>query len=222
MKQINKDLEKDTVLKNSSLFSRLRRHFIAGILVTAPLAITLFLAWKIIAYIDTRVSHLLPPQYHPETYLPFNIPGTGLVIMTIVFITIGAFAAGFMGRFFIRLSERILDRVPIVRSVYGATKQIAQSVFEERSKAFRDVVLLEYPMKGKWAVGFISGRAKGEVQHKTASGVVSVFVPTTPNPTSGFLLFVEEKDLVFLDMTVEEGIKLVVSSGIVVPEYKKK
>lgn len=208
--------------KSTGFFARMRRHFIAGVLITAPLAITLFLSWKIIAYIDNKVSHLIPAYYHPETYLPFNIPGTGLVIMMVVFILIGAFTAGFMGRFFIGFSERILDRVPIVRSVYSAIKQIAQSVLAQDSKAFTEVVLLEYPMKGKWAMGFISGRTKGEVQAKTKGDIVSVFVPTTPNPTSGFLLFVSEKDLTPLDMSVEEGIKMVVSSGIVVPPYKAK
>ncbi len=219
-------MEEETIIdiepasKNRGFFARMRGYLIAGILVTAPLAITLFLAWKIISYIDVRVSHLIPAQYHPETYLPFNIPGIGIVIMTVIFILIGAFTAGFVGRFFVRTSERVLDRVPIIRSVYGAVKQISQSVLAQQSKAFRDVVLLEYPMKGKWVVGFISGRTKGEIQHKTKGDVVSVFVPTTPNPTSGFLLFLQEKDLIPLDMTVEEGIKMVVSSGIVVPDYK--
>lgn len=213
-------IEIESASKSRGFFARMRRHFIAGVLVTAPLAITLFLSWKIISYIDTRASHLIPAKYHPESYLPFNIPGTGLVIMTVIFILIGAFAAGFMGRVLVSFSERILDRVPIVRSVYSAIKQIAQSVLAQDSKAFTEVVLLEYPMKDKWAMGFISGRTEGEVQHKTKGGVVSVFVPTTPNPTSGFLLFIPEKDLIPLDMTVEEGIKMVVSSGIVVPPYK--
>ena len=132
---------------------------------------------------------------------------------------VGMLATNFMGRFFVRIGESVLDRLPVVRSLYGAIKQIFETVFANQSEAFREVVMLEYPRKGMWVIGFLTGRSKGEVQAKTTKNdVYNVFVPTTPNPTSGFLLFVPEKDITRMDMSVEDGLKLVVSAGIVTPD----
>lgn len=196
---------------------RLRAYFFAGILVTAPAAITFYVAWLIIGFIDQQVTSLLPSRYNPNDILPFSIPGLGLVILIVVLTMIGAFTAGFVGRMAVRLSEGMLARMPVIRSLYGAVKQIFETVLATQSTAFRQVVLVEYPRRGIWALGFVSGVTKGEVQNLTEDEVINVFLPTTPNPTSGFLLFVPRRDLVVLNMTVEDGIKMVVSGGIVTP-----
>ena len=199
------------------LGARLRAYFFAGVLITAPLSITFYLAALIVGFVDRQVTTLIPTHYNPETYLPFSIPGLGLVIVIISMILIGALTAGFLGRYFVRVSERILARMPVVRSLYSATKQIFETVLAQKSNAFRQAVLVEYPRRGIWAVGFITGRTEGEVQNLTKETVINIFLPTTPNPTSGFLLFVPKKDLVPLAMTVEEAIKMVISGGIVTP-----
>ncbi|CAN0436240.1 unnamed protein product [Discosporangium mesarthrocarpum] len=204
---------------------RFRRHirgyFLAGVLVTAPIGITFYISWLLIRWVDSQVTPLLPPAYNPETYLPFAIPGLGLVIVFIVLTFIGWSTAGLLGRLWIRVSEHFLGRMPVIRSVYGAVKQIIETILKQQSTAFRDVVLFEYPRRGSWALGFITGQTQGEVQNLTADDVVNVFLPTTPNPTSGYLLFIPKRELVVLDMTVEEGIKMVVSGGIVTPPDRR-
>lgn len=203
------------------LIARLRTYFFAGILVTAPIAITTYLAWLLVSFIDDRVNAVLPPRFNPETYLPFSVPGIGVVVIVLVLILIGAVTAGYLGRVLIRTAEGMVGRIPAVRSVYGAIKQILETVLANQSSAFREVVLVEYPRKGLWAIGFITGTTEGEVQELTADEVINVFLPTTPNPTSGFLLFVPRGDLVPLDMSVEEGIKMVISGGIVTPPDRR-
>ena len=188
----------------------------------APVTITLWLTITIINFVDKLVEGLIPARYSPDLYLPVPIPGLGLVIVIVALIMIGMFATNFLGRYFVRLGESIMDRLPVIRSLYSATKQIFETVFANQSEAFREVVMVEYPRKDMWVLGFLTGKSKGEVQKKTADDLVNIFVPTTPNPTSGFLLFVPEKDVIRMDMTVEEGIKLVVSAGIVTPEKMKK
>lgn len=205
-----------------SFLARLRAYLIAGVLVAAPITITAWLIIAIVNFIDNRVERLIPPAYNPEQYLPFSLPGLGVIAMIVFLIVVGMFATNFLGRFFVRIGENILDRLPIVRSLYSATKQIFETVFANQSDAFREVVMVEYPRKGMWVIGFLTGRSKGEVQAKTGDDTVNIFVPTTPNPTSGFLLFVPEKDIIHMDMTVEEGIKLVVSAGIVTPGAEGK
>jgi len=197
---------------------RIRNYFLAGILVTAPIGITFWIAWNLIQFIDNRVTPLIPPQWNPENYLPFSIPGLGLILAFIVLTVIGFLTAGLVGRVLTSYGERILARVPVVRSVYGATKQIFETVLAQKSNAFRQVCLIEYPSRGVWAVGFVTGQTVGEVQTQTDETTINVFVPATPNPTTGFLLFVPQRDVHVLDMTVEEGIKLVISGGIVLPD----
>jgi len=204
-----------------SLGARIRAYFFAGVLVTAPMAITFWLAWQIISWVDRSVKPLFPAKYNPETYLPFSVPGIGLIVAFLFLTVVGAFAAGFIGRLFVRTSERILTRMPVIRSVYGALKQILETVLANQSRAFRDVVLVEYPRRGIWAIGFITGATEGEVQEITEDTMINVFLPTTPNPTSGFLLFLPKKDLITLNMTIEEGIKMVVSGGIVTPPDRR-
>ncbi len=207
--------------KRSWLSLHIRRHFLAGVLVTAPLAITAYIVWVIVTWVDGRITPLIPPEYNPGTYLPFPVPGLGLVIVFVVLTLIGALTAGLVGQFLLHLGERIVGRMPVVRSVYGAIKQIFETVLAQQSSAFREVVLVEYPRRGIWAIGFITGFTEGQVQEDTVEDVVNVFLPTTPNPTSGFLLFVPRNDLVVLAMTVEEGIKMVVSGGIVTPPDRR-
>jgi uncharacterized membrane protein len=196
------------------LFGRFRAWFFTGLLVTAPVLLTVYITWAAIKLIDSQVSKLLPGF---ETSILGNVPGIGLMIGAVLITLIGAIAAGFMGRYIIRLGEAILNRMPVVRSIYGATKQILETVISTQSDAFREVVLVEYPRRELWVIGFVTGNTKGEVAGQIASSMVNVFVPTTPNPTSGFLLFCPREDVIFLKMTVEEAVKLVVSGGIVTP-----
>lgn len=200
-----------------TFLGRLRAYFFAGILVTAPAAITFYTAWLLISFIDQQVTGLLPARYNPNEFLPFSVPGLGLLILVLFLILVGMMTAGFVGRLVVRTGETMLARMPVIRSIYGAVKQIFETVLAQQSNAFRQVVLVEYPRRGIWAIGFVSGITKGEVQNLTVDETVNVFLPTTPNPTSGFLLFVPRRDLIVLNMSVEEGIKMVVSGGIVTP-----
>jgi uncharacterized membrane protein len=204
-----------------SLRRHLRGYFLAGILITAPIGITFYFAWLIIGWVDSKVTPLLPPLYNPENYLPFGVPGLGLLVIALVLTLIGWLTAGIMGRLWVRITENLLSRMPVIRSVYGAIKQIFETVLSNQSDAFREVVLFEYPRRGAWAMGFITGKTEGEIQDSTEDEVVNVFLPTTPNPTSGYLLFLPKRELVVLSMTVEEGIKMVVSGGIVTPPDRR-
>ena len=199
----------------------MRGYFLAGVLVTAPIGITFYISWLLIRWVDSKITPLIPQSYNPETYLPFAVPGLGLVVVFLVLTFIGWSTAGLLGRLWTRLTERLLARMPVIRSVYGAVKQIIETILKQQSNAFRQVVLFEYPRRGSWALGFITGETLGEVQNLTSDDVVNVFLPTTPNPTSGYLLFIPKKDLVVLKMTVEEGIKMVVSGGIVTPPDRR-
>ncbi|MFQ5618469.1 MAG: DUF502 domain-containing protein [Rhodospirillales bacterium] len=203
--------------KKMTLSGRLRAYFLAGILVTAPISITIYLAWLFISFVDRQVTPLIPEAYNPTTYLPFGLPGLGLFVVAVVLTLIGAMTAGILGRLWVRTSEGLLARMPVIRSIYGAVKQIFETVLAHQSTAFREAVLVEYPRRGIWAIAFITGRTEGEVQNITEEEVINIFLPTTPNPTSGFLLFVPRKELVPLSMTVEEAIKMVISGGIVTP-----
>ena len=196
---------------------RLRNYFFAGVLIAAPLGITIWLTWGVISFVDARVTPLVPARWNPETYLPFGLPGLGLIVVLIFLILVGMLFTGIAGRMVMRQFERLLDQVPVVRSIYGAVKQIFETVLAQRSQAFREVALVQYPQRGCWAIGFVTGVTKGEVQRLTDETLVSVFVPATPNPTTGFLLFLPSDEVNILDMTVEQGLKLVVSGGIVVP-----
>ena len=203
------------------LIGRLRTWFLTGLLVTAPIVFSLYATWIVIHSVDSTITPWIPAAYLPETYLPFRIPGTGLLIVLVALTLIGALTASLLGRYFLHLSDRILARMPVVRSIYGATKQIFETVLSSQGNAFRSVVLIEYPRKGIWTLGFITGTTIGEVQHYTEQDVVNVFVPTTPNPTSGFLLFLPREEVTELAMTVEEGIKMIVSGGIVAPPDRR-
>lgn len=207
----------ETLNPVKGVMGRLRAYFLAGILITAPISLTFYLAWLFITFVDSKVTPLIPHDYNPATYLPFAIPGLGLVVLIAFLTLVGALTAGFVGRRLTKIYEHILARMPIIRGIYSATKQIFETVLAQQSNAFREAVLIEYPRKGIWSVAFITGTTKGEIQRVTPEDVVNVFIPTTPNPTSGFLLMVPRKELIHLKMPVEDAIKMVISGGIVTP-----
>jgi uncharacterized membrane protein len=207
----------------AGLFAKLRAYFLAGVLVTAPIAITVTIAVWIVTFIDDRIKPLIPTRYNPDVYLneylgvDIGLPGLGVLVLVIVITLIGAFAAGLVGRWVVGFGERMLDRMPGVRSLYKLTKQIFATVLQNQSNAFRQAVLIEYPRRGIWAVAFVTAETQGEISAHLQKETVSVFLPTTPNPTSGFLLFVPREDVKVLDMPVEDAVKLVISAGIVNP-----
>ena len=219
IKSIRLEREKAIFMK---LGSKIKAYFFTGILVTAPVAMTFYLAYKLITWIDISVNRLIPPEFRPDNYLPYSIPGLGVVLLILALILIGMFAAGFLGRFFLKLGEWIVYKVPFISSVYSLLKQVFQTFLSNRNDAFTKVVLLEYPRKGIWILGFVSSDTQGEVKDKLGRELLNVFIPTTPNPTSGFLIFVPKEDTISIDMSVEEGIKFVISGGLVTPEMTKK
>ncbi len=205
-----------------SALARLRTYFLTGIVVTAPIAITIYLTYVFVSFVDANITPLIPARYNPETYLPFSVPGLGVIIATFALIMIGFLTANYLGRALLTFGERIVGRMPVVRTIYHALKQIMETVLAQSSTSFREVVLVEYPRKGIWALAFVTSTAEGEVDGlMDDDAMISIFLPTTPNPTSGFLLFVPKKDLKYLDMTVEEGVKLVISAGMIWPESPK-
>ena len=203
------------------LIARLRGYFLAGILVTAPVAITLASAWWFVGFVDSKVVPLIPGRYNPDVYLKdiigfeFGLPGLGVVVLLVLVTLIGALTAGFIGRYVINFGERGLARMPVIRSVYAAIKQIFETILKQQSDAFRQAVLIEYPRRGIWAIGFITGSTEGEVQNLTKDEMVNIFLPTTPNPTSGYVFVVEAKDVRYLDMTVDEAVKFIISLGTI-------
>ncbi len=210
-----------TTRSRSRIYERLRAYFLAGILVTGPAGLTFYLAWLFVDFIDSRVALLLPAAWDPSRYLPVHIPGLGLIAVVIGLTLIGWLAAGYLGRSLLRIGDRILARMPVIRGIYGAMKQIFETVLSKQSNTFREVVLIEWPRRGLWAVAFITGRPDGEIRELTEDDIVNVYVPTTPNPTSGYLMHVPRRDLVLLSMSVEEAIKFVVSGGIVAPPAQR-
>jgi uncharacterized membrane protein len=204
-------------LKN--FFARQRASFLAGLAVLAPIALTIYLVKAIIQLIDRQVIPLLPDWLSSN----INFPGIGLITFIIFTIMTGYFAKNFIGRKLLGFGERSVARMPVIRSVYNALKQIAETIVSQSSNSFQKACLIEYPRKGVWAVAFISTPALGEIDDKLDEGrLLSVFLPTTPNPTSGFLMFIPEKDVIYLDMSIEEAAKLVVSAGLVIPPYAHK
>ena len=207
---------------NISILAKFRRFFLTGLLVTAPIIITIYVTWLVITFIDVKVANLLPEYLDFRKALPFQIPGLGLVIVIFVITLIGAITPGLIGRNLLKLGEMILFKTPVIRTVYSSIKQIMETVMSTNSKSFKEVVLVEYPRKDIWVIAFVTSSVKGEIDSKIKkSKLVSIFVPTTPNPTSGFLLFVAQNDLIYLDMPVEQAVKLVISGGIVSPKQKK-
>lgn len=206
-----------------ALLARLRNNFIAGLVVIAPVGATVWLIWTVTGWIDGFVLPLVPNRFQPEQYIGIDIRGLGVIFFLLFTFFVGWLAKGMIGRFFIHWGERIVDQMPVIRSVYNALKQIAETVFAQSETSFDRACLVEYPRKGIWAIAFVSTKAKGEVNRRIPheNQMLSIFLPTTPNPTSGFLLFVPESDVIELEMSVEEAAKLVISAGLVAPEEGK-
>ncbi len=221
--EIIRDMQQGTERRRVSFVTRLRNYFLAGIVVAAPVTITAYLIITIVRFIDSRIVPLIPSRFNPESYLTVSVPGLGVIVVLAGLTLLGALTANFIGRSLIRLGERVLARLPVVRNVYGALKQIFETVISQSSQSFKDVGLIEYPRRGIYSVVFITTKSKGEVQKRIEhEELISVFLPTTPNPTSGFLLFVPKKDVIVLDMTIEEAAKMIVSAGLVAPEWPRQ
>jgi len=199
---------------------RLRRYLVAGLLIWAPLAITFVLLRFAVNLMDKTLA-VIPQQYRPEELLGFHIPGLGVILTFIVLFITGMLAANFVGRYVVGGWERLLNRIPIVRTIYGGAKNFAEVVFSESNDSFKNVLLIEYPRKGLYSLAFQTSSELGEVQGRTGEDIVCCFVPTTPNPTSGFVIMVPRKDIIVLDMDVDEALKMIISLGVVVPTWRK-
>ncbi len=198
----------------------MKKYFIAGLLVWMPLIITFVVLRAIVALLDKTLL-LLPQDYQPDKWLTFDIPGLGVLLAVTIVLLTGVIVANFLGRRLVSKWEALLAKIPLVRTLYAGTKQIMETVLAADSKSFRKVLLIQYPRKGVWSLAFMTSGSLGEVQHKTTARVISVFIPTTPNPTSGFVLMVPEQDAIELDMSIEDGLKMIISMGVVVPPTKK-
>ena len=204
--------------KPPSIFSKFRTNFLTGLVVVLPVVMTIYLIWAVAGFFDDRILPLIPNRYNPQVYFDVNLRGFGIIVFLVFTAFIGAVVKGFFGRQILRLGEALVARVPIVRSIYSGTKQIVETITSPSSSKFEHACIIQYPRKGIWAVGFVVTDTKGEILGKAGhKKMCSVFLPTTPNPTSGFLLFVPKKDIVLLDMDVESAAKLVISAGLVVP-----
>ena len=202
------------------MLKHFRRDMVAGFLVWLPIGVTVFLLRILIGVMD-RTLLLLPVQYRPESLFGFSIPGLGFLLTIVVLLVTGVLAANIVGRSMVKLWETMLDRIPIVRSIYSGAKNFAEIIFSDSSHSFKRVLLIEYPRKGLYSLAFQTSSELGEVQGRTGEDVVCSFVPTTPNPTSGFIIIVPKKDIIVLDMDVDEALKMVISLGVVVPTWRK-
>ncbi len=198
----------------------LRHYLVTGVLVWVPLLATWWVASSLINLID-RILLVLPPEYRPSTLLGFNLPGLGVILALMVLFLTGLLLANFLGRQVVALWEAILNRIPLVNSMYSGVKQLLETFLSHDSRSFRKVLLVEYPSKGLWTQAFLAGDPVGEIQQKTASEVLTIYVPTAPNPTSGYVIFVPKDDAVELDMSVEDAMRMIVSLGMVVPAPNK-
>ncbi len=191
----------------------IRSHLLAGLVVWLPVIVTLVVVRFIVDLLDQSMA-LLPDAYQPEQLFGFHIPGFGVVLSLALLFVTGLIATNFLGQRLMRWSEAVLDRIPLVRSIYSATKQVMETVFSSNSQAFRKVLLIEYPRKGLWTIAFQTGAANPEVSEHTGKEMLSVFVPTTPNPTSGFLMMIEKSSAKSLSMSIDDALKLVISLGV--------
>jgi uncharacterized membrane protein len=198
----------------------MRKYVIAGLLVWMPLGITFLVIRAIVGLLD-RTLLLLPEPYQPDNLLGMHIPGLGVLLAAILVLTTGMIVANFLGKRLVVAWEHFLARIPLVRSLYAAIKQIMEAVLSTDAQSFRKVLLIEYPRKGVWSLAFLTSDNLGEVQAKTRGEVISVFIPTTPNPTSGFIIMVPKDEVIELDMAVEDGLKMIISLGVAVPPWQK-
>lgn len=199
--------------------SPIKRWFFTGLILLVPIMVTIYLFLSIARSMDGLIG-LIPTAWQPDQLLGFHVPGLGILFTLVIVLLTGMVGASFVGRWLVGIGEKLLDRIPLVRTVYGALKNVLESVLRDNQDSFRRVVLVEYPKQGTYALGFVSGAGFDEVQRKTSQQMTTVFVPTAPNPTSGFLLFIPEKDAIPLDMSVEDGMKCVISAGVITPDLK--
>lgn len=217
-KPASKTRKKKTKIASPTILQRFRSNFFTGLVIVVPVFLTIWLVWTLVNFVDARVLPLVPAVYNPATYIGRNIVGFGVVVFVLFTGFIGALTKGLFGRQLIRWGEGLFDRTPFVRPIYNGVKQIVETVLNQSNSSFQDACLIEYPRKGLWAIAFVSTQTSGEVPSQTGEAeMMSVFLPTTPNPTSGFLLFVPKRDVIILDMSTEEAAKLVISAGLVTP-----
>ena len=198
----------------------LRRYLVAGLLVWIPLGVTIFILRVLIGLMD-RTLLLIPQPYRPEEWLGLTIPGLGLILTLLVLLVTGLLAANIVGRSMVGIWESLLDRIPVVRSVYSAAKNFAEIVFSDSGQSFKKVLLIEYPRKGIYSLAFQTATKLGEVQGRTGEEMICTFVPTTPNPTSGYIIILPKKDIIELDMDIDEALKMIISLGVVVPTWRR-
>ena len=216
----------ETPPKNHNFFgfviSKLKTYLFTGILVTAPVTITFYMAYELFLWMDKWTRSLIPPQMLSKGLL-YYIPGFGVVVLISALIVIGLFTTGFIGGFFVRLGDYIVSKMPIISSIYSLIKQLFETVFSPKSQSFKEAVLVQYPRKGIWIIGFLAGSTTDEINQKAPvdEDLLSIFIPTTPNPTSGFLILMPKSEVIKLDMSVEDALKYVVSCGIVAPTEEK-
>jgi uncharacterized membrane protein len=200
---------------------KLKNIFLTGFAVVIPIGVTVYILFFIISIMDSVLA-VMPERLHPDRLLGFHIPGLGVIVTLILIFLVGLIARSWFGHRIVGAWEKLLSRIPFVRSIYQATKQLVNTLFRGEARHFRKVVLLEFPRKGIYTVAFVTGEARGEPGNRTGKTYINVFVPTAPNPTSGYYLMVPEDDVIPTDMTVEEAFKLVISGGLVVPGEKEE
>ena len=195
----------------------LKKYIIAGLLVWLPFAATVVIVKLVIDLLDKTIL-LLPPEWHPVALLGFSIPGFGIILALSILLLTGMLAANLFGRRFVEIWERLLNKIPLVRSIYSSIKQISNTIFDPSGKSFRKVVMLQYPRKGLWSIGFLTNDNVGDEMNAVDDRLVAVFIPTTPNPTSGFIIMTRNDEITELDMSVEEGFKFIISMGVIIPD----
>lgn len=207
-------------MKGGVVLRGMRRYLVTGLVIWLPLVVTVLVIRFLIGLMD-RTLVFLPPDYRPEALLGFPLPGLGIVLTLVVLFVTGLLGANLFGRRIVALWESLLRRIPLIRSVYSGAKQVAETVLSDGDTSFKKVFLVQYPREGVWSLCFQTATNLAEIQHRTEREVTCVFVPTTPNPTSGFILFVPTSDLIALDMSVDEGLRMIISLGVVVPEWRR-
>ena len=221
--ELTADMQAVTTSLQAGFAARIRNWFLTGLVVAGPLAVTVWLIWSFINWVDGVVTPLVPPPYRPESYLPWPIPGTGLIIAFVALTLLGFLTANLVGRTLVGWGEGLLSRMPIVRPIYKTMKQIFETLFSKSGSSFRKVALVEFPAPGMWSLVFLSQPPGGEVAAKLPTGDhISVFLPCTPNPTTGFFFFVKREELIELDISVENAMTLLISAGVVQPDEAQK
>jgi uncharacterized membrane protein len=200
---------------------KIKNIFLTGLAVVVPIGVTIYILFFLIAMMDGFLA-VIPEAIHPDKILGFHIPGLGVIFTILLIFFIGLATQSWVGKKVVRIGEKMFGRIPVVRSIYQGTKQLVDALFTAKAGSFKQVVLFEYPRKGVYTVGFVTGNARGDVPAATEGNYLNVFVPTTPNPTSGYYLMVPEREVIQTDMTVEEAFKLIISGGLVAPGDKSK